>query len=345
MKLKRQMGGLVRDPIYLFIGQKLKKPSERISPIGPITVDGKKFVAITYFNRGSYYKWWIKNGLNLFLSFFYPALFLRLTSLTKETKGMMLVDDKQHVIINKKHQLRIAQTAMAWIDIYLCPSFKPGTFKIVDQQLKAQKRLAEKWKKRKIPKAKGPVEQLYLEQLKKADKQVLEYQPIIERNHSLVRNAENFFYGISENPSETKVLHMKQIMTRLSSNFQELAEWCSRRAKSWPDFVDSKELYDEYKNKKKSLTERFGLGAIRESLMTLIGYVVCGGNLAFSLIFAVIGKFGFDGLKILLSFRWQAYFLRRQARTYRILSERAENFLRIYEIPTKNGFIRSRVDL
>jgi len=340
MKLKRRSGGHVLQREYYDIAKTWKKRSERLAPLGPFRIDGKDFVAITYFNRWSYYRWITKNGASLLASLFFSSVYLRTASLAAKTKGMVILDDNVRFVNDNEQKIKIARTALVWIDVYLLPAFPPRLFNLVDMKMEFQKRIFEQCKNRKIPKAKEPVEKLYLEQLKKADKQVVEFYPTFMRHHKLLKNATNLFSTISDKPSETKVLRLKSVMENLALNFQELSKWCEERARSWPTFVDSFEIYKESQKKKKSFLERYGRAAIWKTVMSIFAHILSGGNFAFSMVLSLISWFGFEGFKMVLSFRWQTRTLRNEARVYRRFSARINSFLKLYDMPFKRGFLR-----
>jgi hypothetical protein len=206
--------------------------------------------------------------------------------------------------------------------------------------MKLEKKIFENCRDRKVPKAKSLAEKLYLEQLKKADEQVVRFYPIFMRHHNLLKNATNLFSGISDRPSEAKVLNLKLVINSLSLNFEELAKWCEERARSWTRFVDSFELYKKSDERKKSLLERYGPSAIGNVLMSVFAEILSGGNFAFSAIVSLVSWFGMEGCKMILSFRWQTRMLRNTALIYRQFSARAKMFSKIYDIPLRKGFLR-----
>jgi len=340
MKLKRRSGGHVLQREYYDRAVVFKKRSERLDPLGPFKVDGKDFVAVAYFSRWSYYKWMSKYGMLLLGSFFYYPLYFRATSLAATTKGMVVLDDKFRFVSNKDQQIRVARTALVWIDVYLCPAFPPKLFNLVNAKMKLEKRLFENCRNRKVQKAKSLVEKLYLEQLKKADEQVVRFHAIFIRHHDLLKKATTLFGGISNRPSEAKILNMKSLMDSLALSFEALAKWNRERARSWTDFVDSYELYQTSEERKKGLLERYGPSAIWKSLMSVLAHVLSGGNFDFSAIVSLVSWFGMEGVKMILSFRWQNKMLRNSARVYHRFSARAKGFSKIYDIPLRKGFLR-----
>lgn len=340
MKLNRQIGGVIRRREYAAMGEIYKERSEHFIPMGPFKINGKDFVAVAYFNNWVYRKWIIRNGISILASFLSPSFYLKSKSLASQTKGMKLMDSKANFVSDNDLKTRIARIALVWIDVYLVPAFPPRTFDVVSAKMKLQKKILQQCKQRKFPKAKEPAEKLYLDQLRKADLQVIEYYPIFKRHHALLKRAKNFFIDISDKPSETKALKLKPVMRKLALNFGELSEWCNQRSQSWPEFVDTTELYKEYKNKQKSYLERYGPSTLWTVVMGIIGHLISKGNLAFSTAFSIAAKFGIGGLKQILSFKWQAGALKKQARVYLQFSERINDFLKIYDVPLRDGFLR-----
>lgn len=251
------------------------------------------------------------------------------------------MDHRANFVNDKEKGIRIARTAVVWIDVYVVPSFPPRMFDIVNATMKIQKKIYEQCKNRTTLKAKEPAEKLYFEQLRKADKQVIEYYPILVHYHDLLKSAKSLFIDISNKPSEAKVLKLKPILGKLAIDFKELSKWCDDRAKSWPSFVDATELYKAYREKKKNLLERYGPLVLWEILLAGVTQVLTGGNIAYSTAFPIIAKFGFDGFKQIMSFRWQARALRKQAKIYSRFSKRTTNLLNLYDMPLKAGFLRA----
>jgi hypothetical protein len=340
MKLKRRAGGHILDREYYDAAKPWRKPSERLAPLGPFKIDGKDFVAVVYFDRWSYWKWMLKYGMVLLISFFYPSYYLKATSLATKAKGVVILDNNIHFVSDKTQQIRVARTALVWIDVYLCPAFPPRLFNLVDMKMKLEKKVFEQCKDRKVPKAKEPAEKLYLEELRRADKQVVKFHPIFVKYHRSLRNATNLFKSISDRPSEANVMKLKPVIERIVLNFEELAKWSEERAKSWTNFVDSFELYRKSEEKKKSLLKRYGPAAIWKVLMSIFAHVLSGGNFAFSVTFSLVSWFGIEGFKMILSFRWQATTLKKTAHIYRQFSARAKTFLKLYDMPLRKGFLR-----
>jgi len=310
------------------------------SPLGPLTVDGNDFVAVAYFNNWSYYRWVLQNGINIVISFFRPSFYLKSNSLAIKTKAMKVLNHKAESVTENDQKTRIARTALVWTDIYLVPPFLPRTFDLVDSKLKLQKKIFSQCKNRKMPKAKAPVEKLYFDQLRKADKQVIEFYPIFLRHHTLLKSAKELFSDVSEKPSEQKIIRTRNVVEKLGQNFGELSRWCENRAKSWPDFVDSAELNKEYEEKKKSFLARYGPRAVFDLMVSVIAEILSGGNIAVSAALPIIAEFGFYGFGTIMNFKWQASMLKKQARTYRKFSKRAANFLKVYDMPLRRDFLR-----
>ena len=70
MKLKRQMGGIVRNREFSYMGEIYLKRSKSLVPLGPIGAFGKN-VAIAYFGKWPYRRWKLENGFNLSMSVFF----------------------------------------------------------------------------------------------------------------------------------------------------------------------------------------------------------------------------------------------------------------------------------
>jgi hypothetical protein len=340
MKLKRRWGGHVTQMQYYEAAASLRKRSERLNPLGPFNVDGKDFVAVAYFNRWTYYKWMARHGMLLFASSIWPPYYYKSTSLAAKTKGMTILDDKARFVEDKDQQTRVARVALAWIDVYICPVFLPRLFNTVDARLKLEKKMYEKCRDRKVPRAKSLPEKLYFEQLKKADNQVVRFYPIFKRYHNLLKNARMLFSDISDRPSEAKAHKMRTVTGSLAENFEEMAKWCEERAKSWEDFVDSSELYKQSEERKKGILERYGPSAIWTLLMGVLAQILSGGNFAFSTIVSLISWLGTEGFRMIFSFRWQIRMLEKSADRYHQFSARARRFSKLYDMPFRNGFLR-----
>ncbi|MGA2309386.1 MAG: hypothetical protein ABSG57_07555 [Candidatus Bathyarchaeia archaeon] len=210
----------------------------------------------------------------------------------------------------------------------------------MDAKMKLEKKIFENCRDRKIPRAKNVAEELFFEQLKKADQQIVRFYPMFERYDKLLNNATNLFHGISDKPSEGKMKNLKSVMDSLAFNFDELAKWCEERAESWTDFMDSSELYKKSEERKKSLLQRYGPKAIWNVLLSAFADILSGGNHAFSVIFSIVSWFGIEGCKMIFSFRWQTKTLRDAAFIYKRFAARARKFSKIYDIPLRKGYLR-----
>lgn len=95
-------------------------------------------------------------------------------------------------------------------------------------------------------------EALFFQELRRADEQVIKFHPIFVKYHSSLKNATNLFNQVSNKPSEANVTTLKSVIGNVALRFEELADWCEKRAQSWPDFVDSYELHKSQKKEKRA---------------------------------------------------------------------------------------------
>lgn len=339
MKIK-SWGGQVKNREFYYDAEIRKKSFERFNVLGPFKIGRKRFVAVAYFDKWSYWDWFLRHGIIYLISFFYSDYYLKTKSLATRTKGAVILDDNADPVSDKKLRLRVAKVALAWIDVYLSPVFSPKLLKWVDMKAKLNEKIFEQCKNRKISNSKTLPEKVFFQELRKADEQVIKFYPIFVKYHSLLKNATNLLYQVSNKPSEANVTKLKSVISNLALRFGELANWCEERAKSWPVFVDSYEVYKKLEERKKSWFERYGPRLLWEVVLSVVAYIISAGNFAFSIIFKLISFFGVEGFKIILSFRWQTKMLNKAAGRYRMFSNRAKMFLDLFNLPSRKDFIR-----
>ena len=338
-KTKKFKAGVFRDRHFRFAAQFCQKNNESFEAMGRFSVDEKKYVSIAYFDKWSYRKWFLKNGFILISSKIYPPIYYRATSLSAKTNGMLILNENAESIENVELQIRVARTALIWIDTYLVPVFRPGTFRLAKSVLKMQEKIYNQCSNRKIPQSKEQAEQLFYSQLRLADKQVIDHYSLFKKHLALLKSAEELFREISDKPTEAKILKFKVIIKKLAASSQALSEWCENRAKTWVPFIESAEFYKSHLNSKKKLS-KYGPKAIWVILLTAIANFATGENLSYSIAFALISEFGVEGFKQIMSFKWQANSLHKQANSYRQFSEKLNKFLEIYAIAPQEGFLR-----
>lgn len=339
MKIKSR-GGHVQNTEFYYVGQIMKRASERQDVLGPFKVGGKRFVVVAYFEKWSYWSWLFRTGIIYLLSFFYPDYYYKTNSLAARVKGMLILDNDANPVFDKKLQLRVAKVALPWIDVYLCPVFPPRMLTLVNMTAKLHQKAYEQCKNRQIPKPTTFAEGLFFEKLREADQQVMNFHSVFLKLHSSMKNATNLFRQVSDKPSEVNIARLKSVTGRVASSFERLAVWCDERAKSWADFVDSHEFYKISEKRKESLLKRYGSSGLWKALLAIVAYLISAGNFAFSATFSLISSLGVEGFKALLSFRWQTKMLKRAAKRHGQISNRAQQFLRLYDLPSQKGFLR-----
>lgn len=339
MKIKSR-GGHVKNREFYSMANYGKKPFERVNVLGPFKIGGKRYVAVAYSDRWPYWNWFLRHGIIYLISFFYAHYYLKTMSLVPCIKGMMILDDDADPVSNTKLQMRVAKVALAWIDVYLSPVFPPRLFNLVDTTLRSEQKIFEQCKNRKTPNSATLPEAVFFQELRKADEQVIKFHPLFVKYHSSLKNATNLFNQVSNKPSEANVTRLKSVIGNIALRFEELADWCEKRAQSWPDFVDSFEFYKESEERKKSLLKRYWPNVVWKVLLSLVAHIISAGNFAFSTIFSLISWLGVKGFKLILSFRWQTKMLKKAARRYRQYSNRAKRFLELYNLPLRKDFLR-----
>lgn len=340
MKLKRRWGGHVLQREFAALGETKQKPSERMSPLGPFEIEGKDFVAITYFRKQPYRRWMLSHGAKLFLGSFSHSLYLKTTSLASKTTGMMILDNNVRLINDNDLKKRVALLALVWIDTYISPAFPPKLQNLVAETLKSHTEIIKKCKNREKPKTNAAIEKFYLEQLKKADDQIIASQPLFQRHEKLLKEANIYFNAVSDKPSETSMSHLREVMKRATVNFGELSHWCNEQAKAWPAFIDSLKMYEKSQQNKKNVLRRLGLHLVPDLLLWAIAEIVTAGNTEYALVFAVISSCGLEGVNMVRDYGWQAKALKKQAQLYQKFSKRTNNFLKIYNKELNANFFR-----
>lgn len=339
MPLKSQ-GGTIKDSIFYKLAEFGKRSSEKVSVYGPFKIRGKVFATAAYYNRWAYWKWIILHPFYLVISFFTLKYYVKESSLAMKIRGILVFDEKANLILNKQLQKRVASVTLVWVDTYLTPVFPPKMFNAVDAVMKLEEKIFDRCKNRKLKKPTNLPEKIFFKELEKADKQVVKFYPIFKKYHASLKNARNLFNQVSNKPSDVNVKSLKNVIKNLSLNFEKLADWCEDRGKSWPDFVDSYELYKKSEERKKGLLKKIGSKFLWNRLLSIIIKIASSGNVVFSEACSMAGMFGIEGVKIILSFRWQTKSLKKSAKRYRDFSQRAKNFLDLFERVQSNDFLR-----
>lgn len=228
----KSWGGQVRNRAFYYVADILKRPFERFNVLGPFKIGGKRFVAVAYFGKRSYWTWFFRHGIIYLISFFNLSYYLKTVSLATRVKGMLILDLNTDLVSDKKLQMRVAKVAVPWIDVYLCPVFPPSLFTLVDHTVKLNQKILEQCKNRKMPKATTIAERTFFQELRKADEQVIKFHPIFLKYHSSMKNATTLFNQVSNHPSETNLMTLKSVISKLALHFEELADWCEKRAQS-----------------------------------------------------------------------------------------------------------------
>jgi len=160
MKIKSR-GGHVKNTEFYYIGRIARRAFERQDVLGPFKVGGKRFVAVAYFERWSYWSWLFRTGIIYLVSFLYPNYYLKTNSLATHVEGMLILDDDANMVSDKKLRLRVAKVALPWIDVYLCPVFPPRMLTLVYMAVQLNQKVYEQCKNRKIPDSTTLAERLF----------------------------------------------------------------------------------------------------------------------------------------------------------------------------------------
>jgi hypothetical protein len=339
-KIKKMKAGVLRDPKFAFPAKFSKNPNESFVVMGLFPVNDKKYVSVAYYDSWFYRKWFIKNGFISVSSLIYPPIYYKADSLSAKTKAILILNENAEPIENEKVQISVARTALVWADTYLLPVFRPGTFRLAESVFKMQEKIYKECYNRKLPDSKEQTEQMFYTLLRLADKQVIEHHSIFKKHLALLKNAEQLFKEISDKPTETKVLQFRVIIQKLANSSQDLSEWCEKRAKTWLPFVESAEFYKSHRDNKKGLVSKYGPKGIWVTLLAAMGFIATGDNLGYSIVFSLITEFGVEGFKQILSFKWQASSLKKQAKAYLTFSRKMIKFLTIYEMALEKNFLR-----
>ena len=195
-------------------------------------------------------------------------------------------------------------------------------------------------KDRNYPSPKNLAERIYFDQLKMADRQAILSTSLFEAYSNLLENLRANFHEVSSHPSQRSVSRLRRTAVRLRDICERISLWCEQRAATWDDFLDACSLYMSRKKEEKSLLRRQGLKAIRETLIAGIIYVSARGQIPLTIVLRIVAQAGIEGMKMLLSLRWQTKSLMKSAKSYRRLIGRIEGFLALYEKEFDEGFFR-----
>jgi hypothetical protein len=337
---KMAKAGVRKERKYAFAAKLLKKPSEAWVSVGPFLVNDKKYVSIAYFKKWDYRKAILKNGIYMFMSLIFPPSYYRAKSISSKAHAMLTLDYDGKVILDMDINIKASRTALVWIDIFVLPVFRKGSFRYVNSMLKTNEKLYLVSIDRKIPEPKNDTERLFFKNLSIMDEQIIEHYHLFKNYSTLLMVAEQLFKEVRDKPSDTNVLKLKEIVKRLSSSAQALSEWSERSSKFWFPFLESKEFYKSHRDSTKGHGTKVLGRILYNGFLSLIAYFAVGNNLTFTMIFATISELGLEGYKQIKSLRWAASLLRRQEKSYKQFSFRLEKFLELYDKPIFRDFLR-----
>jgi len=332
MKIRSRSGHILNREFH-FYKKVYKRANESCVVLGPFIYNRKEYVAIVYFNKWRYYKWHLKALSTLPISLIMPGYYLKTQSkLTDLIQGMTILDHNANLVTSDKINSYVCRIVFIWIEVYLAPFFPHALVKVIHTKTKWVQKISKEIKKRKYPTPRNLAERVYFEQLKIADKQVATFTPIFVIFSKLLKNIWNTFIQVSNRPSEKNILKLRSQAIHLKKLCGRLSLWCEERARTWTDFLDARDLYKQRMEKEKSLFKRYGYKTLTKLIPALLTYFISGGQIPFSLILQISILIGTEGLKMLLSFRWQTRSLLKAAKYYENFKKRIDVFLSLYDM-------------
>ncbi len=343
MKFRKRdtRGGLLKDPVFHAVASVGQMPGERLDVL-PLEISGKQYAIALYFPKSGYWRRTIKNLPIYMLSFIFPRFYMRAAPYGDILQGIKVMDISPKTVPYDRTLYNTAfQLSKAWIEVYLIPFFDPKMLRAYDLRLKVLRRLVQQSKTRKYPASNNQWEQVYFERLKVADSQAIAELGTMERQNRVVHNLVGSFRQVSDHPPTDRGLYRaRDAAVKLKESFQEMSDWCEKRANTWPDFVDAHTICRINQEEKKSQLNRLGwrviLDAVPGILVAVLTSIPVG--IAIGVVRDVGTKYILD---LVLRPKWQAKQLREASDDYLRSSERAQKFLDIFSAKLTRPFIRA----
>ena len=339
---KRYRGNVVSDRYPNYVGRKGAWYGEHCVVYGPMECQKRRYLIPVYYPRWKYFFKLLTDWRFVFPSFIIPGYFLKATSYSDIVRGIMVLDDKGHGIPRNEdlfHQLAII--VLVWIHIYITPFLPPKIWRLFELKLKFIEKIVEKCRDRKYPKGQNVFDKIYFEKLKEADTQVLSHWEMLKEHVPTLKLLGKLFVAMSDNPSDTNARQLGATAGRVKLQVRNIAEWCDKRAGTWPDFVDAFTSYRTIQEEKLSMIRKYGPRTIFDGLLGVILNTVSGFPVPISIAFSAAADIGLSYLRgLILVPKWQEKSLRKAAVAYRKVESRIDRFLERYNFQIPDGFIR-----
>jgi hypothetical protein len=343
MKIRKRdtRGGLIMKRVFHEVASVGQNAGEHVN-IVPMEINGKRYAVALYYPSRPYWGMMFRNAPLYFLSFFYPSLFMRASSLAEIVQGVKVMDESPKTIPYERNlYLDAFHLSLAWIEIYIHPFFPPRLVRIYDARFRRLEQTVNRSKETKYPKTEEKWERDYFEQVRIADEQLVSRFRIVEKQNPVIHNLLNAFRQVSNGlPTDRGISRTKDSAARLKATFIELAEWCKARAETWPNFVDAYTLYKINMDEKQSPFKRLGwrvlIDTIPGVLIALFTSVPVGIGVG---MLRELGGYYYN--KFVARPKWQANRLKRLSLQYLKDAERTQLFLDLFERKLDQRFVRA----
>ena len=337
----RRLGGVISDRMIFEDAILLRARGERLTSYGYFNLNGKRYVVATYFPTRSYWRRLARNVPTHLSSIIFPGAYLRSKKIDELVRGIRVYDGQSRFVeYEKSLYLSAVRAVRIWIRVYLDPFYPPKP-RYFDARLTALRKITEISKKRRGIKLQEGLHEYYVDQIRKADEQMVQYLAAIERRNEFLHKLTSVFVSVSDNPSSINMDELLRKAQRFEALLEELRDICEQRAKSWPEIQVARTLLDSLRVENKSVARRYGPRALFDGVIGVLFGVLSGGSLAVGFLFSVSAELGFGFLRnFVLSPKRQANRLLAEARSYQKSVERVRDFISLYKLRPEQGTFR-----
>jgi hypothetical protein len=334
------LGGVISDRTIFEDAVNYRGNGERLTSYGYFNLNGKRYIVTTYFPTRSY--WWrlARNFPTHMFSIVYPGSYLRSKRMDELVHGVRVYDDKSRFVRYEKGlYLNALRAVRIWIRVYLDPFYPPKP-RYFDAKLAVLRRISEISKRRQGIKLQEGVQGFYVDQIRKADDQMLQYLATLEKHNDLLRGLSAAFVSVSDSPSNLNMDDLFRRAQRFKTLLEELVTICEQRAKTWPDVELARAALRSLRESSESPLRKYGPRALLDGAVGVAFGVLSGGSLAVGFLFSVSSELGFGFLRnFVLSPKRQVRNLLAEAKSYQKAVERAGDFVSLYRlVPQQEAF-------
>ncbi|MDG6904051.1 MAG: hypothetical protein JRN72_04540 [Nitrososphaerota archaeon] len=340
VKERRRVGGVISDRTIFEDAVIFREKGERLTSYGYFNLYGKRYIVSAYFPTRRY--WWrlAHNIPTHISSIVFPSAYLKGKRIDELVRGVRVYDERSHFVRYERNlYLGAFRAVRIWIRVYLDPFYPPRP-NYFDAKLKVLRKITEVSKRRQEIKLREALPEFYIEQIRKADEQMLLYLATLEKRNDSLRTLTSTLISVSDAPASVNMDDLLRKARRFEALLEELEGICEQRAKSWPDAELARTALSDFRQRKENLVKRYGPRALLDGIVGVVFGVLSGGSLAVGFLFSVSSELGIGFLRdFILGPKHQVERLLEEAKSYRRAVERVRDFVALYRLrPQQDAF-------